>query len=83
VHVTRNKPKETITVSSSSSSNRRAAPALRPPRRRQDAAGLLNVIHGVLVGVGGVYLATRSVTITIIAALATVVLASLILSHPR
>jgi len=44
---------------------------------------LLNVIHGALAGVGGVYLTTRSVTITIVAALAAVALVSLILIHQR
>jgi len=48
--------------------------------RKDHPVLIVRVIHGVLVGVtGGVYLATRSVTMTIIAALAAVVLAQLTL----
>jgi hypothetical protein len=50
-----------------------------PARSPWDAAGLLALINGVLVGVGGVYLATQSVTITLIAGLAAFALASLVL----
>ncbi|TCJ31556.1 hypothetical protein [Parafrankia sp. BMG5.11] len=38
-----------------------------------DAAGMLALVNGVFAGVGGVYLTTRSVTVTSVAAAAAVV----------
>jgi hypothetical protein len=56
----------------------------RPPvRRRHDAGGLLNLINGALAGVGGVYLATHSVTVTIIAGIVATVLATVAAIHLR
>jgi hypothetical protein len=68
----------------SSSQHGRPVPAGRPPaRRRHNAGGLLSLINGALAGVGGVYLSTHSVLVTIIAAVVTTVLASLIAIHQR
>jgi hypothetical protein len=51
--------------------------APRPPRGRPNSAALLAVVNGALVGVGSVYLTTHSVLITLIAAAAAVMLATL------
>jgi hypothetical protein len=68
----------------SSSQPGRPVPAARPPaRRRHDAGRLLNLINGALAGVGGVYLATHSVVVTVIAGIVATVLASLTLIHQR
>jgi hypothetical protein len=53
------------------------------PRRRHDADRLLNLINGSLAGVGGVYLATHSVAVTIIAGVVATMLASLMVIHQR
>lgn len=45
---------------------------------RLSARSLLAVTHGILAGVGGVYLATVSLPVTLIAAVSAVLLASLI-----
>jgi hypothetical protein len=56
----------------------------RPPARpRHDSAGLLNLLNGALAGVGGVYLATHSVVVTIIAGVVAMALASLAVTRPR
>lgn len=67
-----------------SSQPSRPVSAGRPPaRRRHDAGGLLNLVNGALAGVGGVYLATHSVTVTIIAGIVATVLASLTVVRQR
>jgi hypothetical protein len=54
----------------------------RRHRRRLGAGAVLAVINGVLVGIGGVYATTSSITVTVVAAVAAVVLAGLIvLAH--
>ncbi|WP_436531678.1 hypothetical protein [Actinoplanes sp. HUAS TT8] len=45
---------------------------------RWSAGNLVMVINGILVGVGGVFLATASVLVTVVAAVAAVLLAALI-----
>lgn len=51
-----------------------------PPQRRHPGAGtLLTLVNGVLAGVGGVYVSTRSVMITIIAVLVAIALTVLVL----
>ena len=47
-------------------------------RRRPSAGTLLTLVNGVLAGVGGVYVSTRSVLITIIAVLVAIVLAAMV-----
>jgi hypothetical protein len=54
-----------------------------PPRRRPGAGGLLTLVNGVLAGVGGVYVSTRSVVITVIAAVAAIALAAMVLTVQR
>lgn len=54
----------------------------QPPRRR-DPRGPLKVINGILVGVGTLYLASGSVTVTIIGAVVATVLAALSLDSDR
>ena len=56
---------------------------LPPARRHHDVGGLLNLLNGALAGVGGVYLATHSIVVTIIAGVVAMVLASLAVTHPR
>jgi hypothetical protein len=61
-----------------------AAPASSPALRRRPSAGtLLTLVNGVLAGVGGVYVGTRSVLITVIASVMAVVLAVLVLVFQR
>ena len=68
----------------SSSQPGRPVPSGRPPaRRHHNAGGLLNLLNGALAGVGGVYLATHSIVVTIIAGVVAMVLASLAVTHPR
>jgi hypothetical protein len=50
----------------------------RRGQRRWGIGALLAVINGVLLGVGGVYATTSSVPVTIVAAVAAVLLAGLI-----
>jgi hypothetical protein len=50
-----------------------------PPRRRASTGTILTLVNGVLAGVGGVYIRTHSVLITVIAAAASIVLAALVL----
>lgn len=54
----------------------------RRQRRRLEVGAVLAVINGVMVGVGGVYATTLSVTVTVVAAVAAVVLAGLIVLAP-
>ena len=51
----------------------------RPPRDGRNTTALLAVINDALAGVGSVYLTTRSVLVTLIAALCAVILAGLAL----
>jgi hypothetical protein len=55
----------------------------QPPRRRPGAGALLTLVNGVLAGVGGVYVSTHSVMITVIAAVVAVVLAAMVLIFQR
>ena len=50
-----------------------------PPRRRPGAGTLLTLVNGVLAGVGGVYVSTHSVLITIIAVLVALALTVIVL----
>jgi hypothetical protein len=62
----------------------RPASAGRPPaRRRHEAGGLHSLVNGALAGVGGVYLATHSVVVTIIAGIFATMLASLTVIRQR
>jgi hypothetical protein len=51
----------------------------RNRRRRPDPAALLLVVNGALAGVAGVYLSTHSALVTLIAAIAAVVLGLILL----
>lgn len=51
----------------------------QPPRRRPGAGAMLTLVNGVLAGVGGVYVSTHSIMITVIAAVAAIVLAAMVL----
>jgi hypothetical protein len=53
-----------------------------PPGRRPGAGTILTLANGVLAGVGGVYVSTHSVLITLVAAAAAIVLAAMVL-FPR
>jgi len=50
-----------------------------PPHRRPGAGTLLTLVNGVLAGVGGVYVSTHSVLITIIAVLVALALTVIVL----
>jgi hypothetical protein len=50
-----------------------------PQRRHLGAGTVLTLVNGVLAGVGGVYVSTRSVVITIIAVLVAAGLAIIVL----
>ena len=54
-----------------------------PPRRRPSAGTLLTLVNGVLAGVGGVYVSTHSVLITVIAGVMAIVLAVMVLIFQR
>ena len=60
------------TVGRSVSAPEAAAGNSRP--RRRNLTGPLAIVHGALVGIGGIYLATHSVLITLIGAVAAVLL---------
>lgn len=51
----------------------------RSPRGSPNTTALLAVVNGALVGVGSVYLATRSVLVTLMAAVSAVILGALVL----
>lgn len=51
-----------------------------PPRQRPGPGAVLTLVNGVLAGVGGAYVATRSVLITVIAAAAAIVLTAMLLT---
>jgi hypothetical protein len=53
----------------------------RPPRRRPGGEAWPAIVNGVLTGVGGVYVSTHSVMITLIAAAAAMVLAAMALIY--
>lgn len=53
-----------------------------PPSKRPGGGTILTLANGVLAGVGGVYVSTHSVLITLIAASAAIVLAAMVL-FPR
>lgn len=53
------------------------------PRVAGAAGGLLALVNGVLAGIGGVYLATRSVTVTVVAGGVALVLAVLVLARKQ
>jgi hypothetical protein len=55
----------------------------QPPRRRPGAGALLTLVNGVLAGVGGVYISTHSVMITVIAAAVAIALAAMVLICQR
>jgi hypothetical protein len=54
-----------------------------PPRRRPGAGALLTLVNGVLAGVASVYVGTRSILVTLIAAAVAIVLAVLVLAFQR
>jgi hypothetical protein len=54
-------------------------PGAQKPKGGPATAVLLAVVNGALVGVGSVYVTTRSVPVTLIAAAAAVILAGLAL----
>jgi hypothetical protein len=54
-----------------------------PPRRRPGAGALLTLVNGVLAGVGGVYVSTHSVMITVIATTVAIALAAMVLIWHR
>lgn len=56
-----------------------AVPVSPPPRQRPGAGMLLTLVNGVLADVGGVYASTRSVPVTVIAAVMAVVVVALVL----
>lgn len=58
-------------------------PPFRRPGRRWSAGRLVTLINAVLAGVGGVYLTTGSVTITIVAAVVAVTVVALVLLTQR
>ena len=60
-----------------------STPASSPPPRRPGAGAVLTLVNGALAGVGGVYAGAHSVLVTVIAAVAAVVLAVLVLAFQR
>jgi hypothetical protein len=56
-----------------------APPASPQPRQRPGAGALLTLVNGVLAGVGGVYVSTHSVLITVIATVVAIALAAMVL----
>ena len=55
----------------------------QPPHRRPGAGALLTLVNGVLAGIGGVYVSTQSIMITIIASVVAMVLAAMVLTFYR
>ena len=75
---------EGITVDNAVPAAPAAAPASSsPPRRRQGSGALLTLVNCVLAGVGGVYVSTHSVLITVIAAAMAITLAVMVLIFQR
>jgi uncharacterized membrane-anchored protein YitT (DUF2179 family) len=58
-------------------------PAGSDPPPRPSAGTILTLVNGVLAGVGGVFVGTHSVLITIIAAVVATVLAAMVLTIRR
>ena len=58
-------------------------PAGSDPPRRPSAGTILTLVNGVLASVGGVFVGTHSVLITIIAAVAAITLAAMVLTTGR
>ncbi len=54
-----------------------------PPRRRPGPGTLLTVVNGVLAGIGGVYVSTHSILITIVAGAMAIVMAVAVLIFQR
>ena len=76
-------PRPSQDVADSLSSSREASPGLPSSGRHgPNAAGVLAVINGVLAGIGGVYLTTHSIWITLLAAISAVFLGGLALITP-
>jgi ABC-type Mn2+/Zn2+ transport system permease subunit len=61
-----------------------APPAGAPPSsRRHDSGSILALVNGVLTGVGGVYISTRSGLITVVAALTAIALTAIVIRLRR
>jgi hypothetical protein len=58
-------------------------PVSPPPPRGSSAGSILTLVNGVLAGVGGVFVGTRSVPVTIIAAVMAVAISALVLIFRR
>jgi len=58
-------------------------PGSSPSPQRPSAGTILTLVNGVLAGVGGVFVGTHSVLITIIAAAAAIALAAMVLACHR
>jgi hypothetical protein len=54
-----------------------------PPGPGHGFGGILALVNGALVGIGGVYISTRSALITVVAALAAIVLTAMVLLPRR
>ena len=74
-------PAEGITTRGQCRSGAPRQPAPRQPAAAAAAAGagLLTLVNGVLAGVGGVYVGTHSVLITVIATVVAIALAAMVL----
>jgi hypothetical protein len=58
-------------------------PAGSDPPPRPSAGTILTLVNGVLAGVGGVFVGTHSIAITLIAAIVAVTLAAMVLTIRR
>jgi hypothetical protein len=58
-------------------------PPASTTQRRVSAGTILTLVNGVLAGVGGVYVGTRSVLITVTAAVVAIALAAMVLIAQR
>ena len=58
-------------------------PGSPPSSRRPRGGTILTLVNGVLAGVGGVFVGTHSVLVTVIATVAAVVLAAMVLIAQR
>lgn len=75
---------ERVSVSQDSTAAGQApSPGPPPSPRRWSPGGLLTLVNGVLAGVGSVYATTRSVTITVIAGVTAIALATLMMLVKR
>jgi hypothetical protein len=59
------------------------SPVTPPPPPPPGTEAILTLVTGVLAGVGGVYVGTRSIVITVIAAAAAVTLTAMVLVLPQ